>query len=86
MSKYTNKTLAEFRAMGRYYDRGERWNPYGNEGRGIREDMFGFIDYIALDPIDGIVAVQICNPSSWTEHKKKSYRTIMLKDGYALAA
>lgn len=57
----TQRTLRELRGMGRLVGTVERWNPHvrrGDGGLGIRQDLFGFIDLIALDPARGIVGVQ----------------------------
>ena len=43
---------------------------------GEKHDLFGFADYICLDANEGIVAVQLCNPSRWSEHKKKILRNV----------
>ena len=77
VNPYNRETLKRFRQMGRHYWKVEIWNPYAkNSGGfpGVRQDCFGFIDYIIIDPIDGVVAVQITSPSSWSEHKKKILR------------
>jgi len=55
----TQRTLAAMREQGREVGIVERFlhhvGPYG-----IRKDLFGFIDIIAIDPVDGIVAIQSC--------------------------
>jgi len=37
----------------------ERFNQYAGPF-GVRQDLFGFIDIISIDPIHGIVAIQSC--------------------------
>lgn len=66
---YTQKTLRECRMRGRICDKTERWNAYAGPF-GKREDLFGFIDLIALDP-EGIIAIQSTGPSGHNDHKKK---------------
>lgn len=65
----TQRTLRELRQQGRICGIVERFNtfvgPYG-----IRQDLFGFIDIIALDPERGIVAIQSCGQAI-SEHRKK---------------
>jgi hypothetical protein len=38
---------------------------------GIRQDLFGFIDLISLDPQRGIVGVQCCARSRHAAHRQK---------------
>ncbi len=47
----------------------ERFNPYAGKF-GIRQDLFGFIDIISIDPDRGIVGVQSCG-QSFSEHIRK---------------
>ena len=47
----------------------ERFNPYAGKF-GVRQDLFGFIDIIVLDPTDGIVGIQSCG-QAFTEHVGK---------------
>jgi len=65
----TQRTLKAMREQGRICGIVEKFNanvkPYG-----IRQDLFGFIDIIAIDPTDGIVAIQSCG-QSFSEHVKK---------------
>ena len=37
---------------------------------GIRKDLFGFIDIVAIDPVVGIIGVQSCG-QAFNEHVKK---------------
>lgn len=65
----TQRTLKAIREQGRLCGIVERYiahaGPFGK-----RVDLFGFIDIIAIDPVDGIVAVQSCG-SSFSDHIKK---------------
>ena len=55
----TQRTLAALRDQGRIPGIVERFNTFIGP-HGIRQDLFGFIDIIAIDPTQGIVAVQSC--------------------------
>jgi len=47
----------------------EKWNQYAGP-HGCRQDLFGFIDILALDPERGVVAIQSCG-QSFAEHIEK---------------
>ena len=55
----TQRTLKAMREQGRLCGIVERFNSYAGKF-GIRQDLFGFIDIICIDPVDGIIAVQSC--------------------------
>jgi len=38
---------------------------------GVRRDLFGFLDVIALDPVRGITGVQCCARSGHAAHRRK---------------
>lgn len=65
----TQRTMKELRNQGCIPGIVERFNshvgPYG-----IRQDLFGFIDIIVIDPERGIVAVQSCG-SDYAGHVRK---------------
>ena len=65
----TQRTLKAMREQGRICGIVERFNAHIGP-HGIRQDLFGFIDIIALDPIEGIVAVQSCG-QAFSEHIRK---------------
>ena len=69
MSAATQRTLAELRKLGMTCGMVERFNSHAGKF-GIRQDLFGFIDIIALDHSRGVVGVQSCG-TSFSEHKKK---------------
>jgi len=48
----------------------ERFVPAGPGRPGTRIDLFGFIDLVAIDPVQGIVAIQSCG-QSFSEHVRK---------------
>jgi hypothetical protein len=65
----TQRTLKAMREQGRLCGIVERFLAHaGPFGR--RQDLFGFIDLIAIDPVDGIVAIQSCG-SQFSEHVRK---------------
>jgi hypothetical protein len=53
----TQRTLRALREQGLVCAIVEKWNPYGGP-HGIRQDLFGIIDVLALDPQRGVVGVQ----------------------------
>lgn len=73
----TQRTLAALRHEGRTAAITEKWNPFAGPRRpdgtaiGQRNDLFGFIDVLALCPERGIVGVQCCARSGHAEHRRK---------------
>ncbi|MBW1672059.1 MAG: hypothetical protein JRJ45_00185 [Deltaproteobacteria bacterium] len=65
----TQRTLRELRNRGMICGIVERFNRYAGP-HGIRQDLFGFIDIIALDRKEGIIGVQSCG-QAFSEHYKK---------------
>ena len=59
-------TRAKCKEMGRVTWKTEVWNPYAH----IRQDLFGFIDALALGD-NNIIAIQSTGPSGHSEHKRK---------------
>lgn len=55
----TQRTLGAMREQGRICGIVEKFNHHVGEF-GIRQDLFGFIDIIAIDPVNGIIAIQSC--------------------------
>lgn len=55
----TQRTLKAMREQGRTCGIVEKFNQHVGPF-GIRQDLFGFIDIIAIDPTQGIVAIQSC--------------------------
>lgn len=72
----TQRTLRALREQGRVCAIVEKWNPYGGpmlpDGRrgGLRQDLFGILDVIALDPERGVVGIQSCG-ATFAEHWRK---------------
>lgn len=64
----TQRTLRELRGQGRVAAIVERWNQHAGP-HGIRQDLFGIIDVIALDPTRGIIGVQSCG-SAFAAHER----------------
>ena len=65
----TQRTLKAMREQGRLCGIVEKFQQYGGKF-GVRQDLFGFIDIIAIDPEDGIVAIQSTG-MDWSGHIKK---------------
>jgi len=65
----TQRTLRMMRQQGRLCAIVERFNPYAGKF-GQRNDLFGFIDIICLDPERGIIGVQSCG-QGFSEHNRK---------------
>lgn len=65
----TQRTIRALREMGRVCGTVERFNPHVGP-HGIRQDLFGFIDIIALDPDRGVVAIQSTG-QAFAEHYRK---------------
>ena len=65
----TQRTLKANRNLGRICGIVERWQQYGGKF-GIRQDLFGFIDIIAIDEHYGIVGIQSTG-QDFSGHVKK---------------
>lgn len=65
----TQRTLRECKAQGRLCGIVERWNQFAGT-HGIRQDLFGFIDIIALDTDLGIVGIQSTG-QDFAGHRRK---------------
>jgi hypothetical protein len=66
----TQRTIRELKNNGRRCAIVEKWNPYVGT-HGIRQDLFGIIDIISLDPERGVIGVQCCSGSGFNKHYKK---------------
>lgn len=53
----TQRTLRALRELGRVAGIVERFNAYAGP-HGVRQDLFGIIDVLALDPERGVVGIQ----------------------------
>jgi len=62
----TQRTLRELKNRGFVCGIVEKWNSFAK----IRQDLFGIIDIIALDPTRGVVGVQSTG-SAFAAHDKK---------------
>ena len=73
----TQRTLRALRHEGATCAVVEKWNPYAGPRKpdgsavGIRQDLFGFIDILVLDPERGFVGVQCCARSGHAAHRHK---------------
>lgn len=69
------RTMQELRRLGLRCAVVEKWNSYarrnGDGPPGIRQDLFGIIDVLALDPERGVIGVQCCAGSGLAEHWRK---------------
>ncbi len=67
----TQRTLAALRNRGCLCAIVEKWNQYAGP-HGIRQDLFGFIDVLAIEPgVSGCVGVQCCAVSGMAAHRRK---------------
>lgn len=66
---YVQRTMRELRNQGRVCAIVEKWNAFAGP-HGIRQDLFGIIDVLALDPERGVVGVQVCG-QDWVHHITK---------------
>ena len=65
----TQRTIRELKNNGRVCAIVERWNPHVGT-HGIRQDLFGIIDVLALDPERGVVGVQCCSGGLAAHYRK----------------
>lgn len=65
----TQRTLREQRNLGRRCQIVEKFNPHVGP-HGIRQDLFGIIDVLSLDPEHGFVGVQSTG-SAFSQHFRK---------------
>lgn len=65
----TQRTIRALKDQGRTCAIVEKFNSFVGP-HGIRQDMFGIIDIIALDPERGVIGVQACG-QAFSEHFKK---------------
>jgi hypothetical protein len=65
----TQRTIRELKNQGRKCGIVERFNSFVGP-HGIRQDLFGIIDIIALDPERGVIGVQACG-QDFSGHYKK---------------
>jgi len=66
----TQRTIKAMKNDGRLCGIVERFNVFVGP-HGIRQDLFGFVDIIALDPSQGIVGVQCCAGGGVAAHRRK---------------
>ena len=66
----TQRTIRELKNLGRICGIVERFISNAHIPSGIRSDLFGIIDIIALDPERGVIGIQTCG-NSFSEHWKK---------------
>ena len=71
----TTRTMGELRKLGCICAKVEHFNPYGGariNGKpvGIRQDLFGIVDILVLDPERGFLGIQACSQSSASHLRK----------------
>ena len=66
----TQRSMNAMRESGRRVGVVERFLGYAGP-HGVRKDLFGFIDIIAIDDQEGIVGVQACGGSGFAAHRRK---------------
>jgi len=69
MTSATQRTIRELRNRGLVCAIVEKWSQFVGP-RGVRQDLFGIVDVLALDPARGFVGVQSC-ATSFSEHYRK---------------
>lgn len=72
----TQRTLRELRIMGFTAYVVERWNPYAK----IRQDLFGFIDILAMKAGEPLLAVQATSAGHVSARLKKIRDTSLSQD------
>jgi hypothetical protein len=65
----TQRTLRALRDQGMVCGIVERFNPHAGP-HGLRQDLFGCIDIIALDPERGVIGIQSCG-QDFSDHRLK---------------
>lgn len=65
----TQRTLRALREQGRVCAIVEKFNAFAGP-HGIRQDLFGIIDVLALDPQRGVIGVQSCG-QAFSDHERK---------------
>ena len=66
----TQRTIRQLKTQGVVCGIVERFNAHVGP-HGIRQDLFGIIDIIALDPQRGVVGIQACAGSGYSSHYQK---------------
>lgn len=66
----TQRTMRHLRHDGATCAVVEKWNQHVGP-HGIRQDLFGFVDVLVLDPTRGFVGVQCCARSTHADHRRK---------------
>ncbi len=65
----TQRTIRSLKEQGFECQIVEKWNSFAAT-HGKRIDLFGIIDIIALDPVNGVLGIQSCG-QAFSEHYKK---------------
>lgn len=67
MESYLERSMKVLKRHGFMVQKVETFNQFGN----VRQDLFGFIDILAIHPSYGTVGVQVCGPGDFAEHMDK---------------
>lgn len=70
MAGNTQRTMKMLREGGAMCAVVERWNQYGGL-HGVRNDLFGIIDVLAISKERGILGIQVCAMSGRAAHLEK---------------
>jgi len=66
-NKNVTRTIQQFKKQNILAVSVERFNYHA----GVRQDLLGFIDLIALDHNKGVIGVQVCSHSELNKHNQK---------------
>jgi hypothetical protein len=66
-SSPTQRTLARLKELGFTAGIVEKWNQYAR----VRQDLFNFIDIVAIHPDSGIIGIQACAGGSHSARRAK---------------
>ena len=78
----TQRTLAELRKQGYTAYVVEKWNMHAK----IRQDLFGFIDILAMKPSEPLLAVQATSTGNISSRIDKIHDTILSQDWISTGA
>lgn len=67
----TPRSMRYLREQGHDVDKAEHWLSFGPRGGGVRKDLFGFIDIVAMND-DHLVGVQVTSRGHMSDRMKKA--------------
>jgi len=77
MNEAVQRTMRHLRGQGCICAVVEKWNAFGGARKedgspiGNRQDLFGIVDVLVLDPERGFIGIQCCAGSGYSNHFKK---------------